>query len=273
MHSLAEVKGFGTQLIETEDLDPVYCALYNAFLPDAQLKRLLVAYFLFYSLGGAARLSEAEGKDFWYEMKLAAANTQPIDGQPTERFPRGAERRHFRGQKCIDAVNWFAHQAPKRPECLIDELTRAKNRRNSLPARVVMERVQEWPMCGGWIAFKAADIIERVLGVPITFEEDLTIIYDEPRAALDLLPGDPLATTRALVGYFSDYLAPPRLDRFCNIAEVETVLCKTKSHWNKRYWIGKDIKEVRHGLEGWGITAKRLLKAAPDEVVEEGMLL
>jgi hypothetical protein len=56
------------------------------------------------------------------------------------------------------------------------------------------------------------------------------------------------------------------------VAEVETILCKAKSCWHRKYWIGKDIKEVRHGLEGWGETANLLLKHMPNEVPQEGQL-
>jgi hypothetical protein len=42
--------------------------------------------------------------------------------------------------------------------------------------------------------------------------------------------------------------APPRFERRINIQEIETILCKWKSHINGHYFVGKDIQEIRHGL-------------------------
>lgn len=267
-YTLTDVKVFGEQLVVTEDLDPVYVAVHKARLPEPQLKRLLLAYWMFYSLGGAARLSEAEGREFWHEAKLAAANTTPIHGQPSERFPRGAERRHFRGAKCVDAVCAFA--ALGRPEAAVEQLLRPASGRNTLQATTIMEWVEEWPMFGPWIAFKAADMIERLFGIPVEFDVNLTLFYAEPRGALNLLPGDPQENTQKLIAHFAHMSAPPRHERGCNVQEVETILCKWKSSTTKHYWIGKDIHEIRHGLYGWGSTAQRLLDVAPKELVKEG---
>lgn len=43
-------------------------------------------------------------------------------------------------------------------------------------------------------------------------------------------------------------LAPPSFDRAVNLQEVETMLCKFKSFYNGRYFVGKDIKELKHSL-------------------------
>jgi hypothetical protein len=67
-----------------------------------------------------------------------------------------------------------------------------------------------------------------------------------------------------LLSYFSAHKAPPRDDRPCGAAEVESVLCKFKSMRGGHYFVGKDIKEVRHALQGWGTTAEKLLRHMPD---------
>jgi len=140
--------------------------------------------------------------------------------------------------------------------------------------------VQEWPQFGPWIAFKAADMLERCAGSSLTFPHDLGVIYKEPREALDILsetegatPTDgrsPYVIWEDLLAYFADWKAPPDRAggefRACGVQEVETVLCKWKSHRNGHYRVGKDIREVREALHGWGATAERMLAAMPAEV-------
>jgi hypothetical protein len=261
-HSLDEIKQFGGQLIASLDLDPVYCAIWNAQLPQDQLRRLLWAYILFYHLGVAAQLSEFEGKDFWRVVKIAAQNAPRADG--SHRWPRGAERRHFRGQKCVDAVEAMRDRYDG-AEAIIERLV-APGRSNSLQLSVVMDRVQALPMMGPWAAFKAADLFERLLAVPIEFPPDLTLFYKEPRAALDMLELPAEQANQALLAYFNKFDAPPSFNRKCGVAETETICCKTKSFWYGHYTLGKDIREVRHGLRGWGDTADRLYRSCPAQV-------
>jgi hypothetical protein len=275
VHKLSEVTAFGERLIETGDLDPVYIALYAAQLPRAQMCRLLLAYFCFYHLGASAYISEYEGHEFWEVMEQAAENQMPPSGTDSaisfDRWPRGAERRHFRGDKCVDAVKRISELG--RPESLIDSLVGVvANIQGVEDQRLsdVMTRAQAWPMFGPWIAFKVADMLERILGASITFPIDLTLIYKEPRAALDMLDMRPEQASSLLLEHFDGFLAPPSGDRYCNIQEVETVLCKWKSWINGHYWVGKDIHEVRHGLVGWGETASKLLACMPKEV-ERGL--
>lgn len=243
---------FGEKLIATQDLDPVYTAIVGAKLDDPQLSQLLIAYWCFYHLGAAAYLSEAEPIHYWWKMKEAAENftLSPAGG----RWPRGAERRHFRGEKCVKAIGWLS----SRPATsYLDELTL------NLSATEVMKTVQQWPLFGPWVAFKVADMIERVYGYPVRFEPSIPMMYEEPRAALNLLPD---GSYQRLLSYFSRLKAPPTFDRVCGPQEVETILCKFKSSTNGHYPVGKDIREVRHGLIGWGKTAERLFAAAPEEV-------
>jgi hypothetical protein len=204
---------------------------------------------------------------FWDCVKVAAKNLLFPDeiqtGLPHGRWPRGAERRHFRGEKCVEAVKQLSWITPER---LIGDLLRPVRHQNTLRAEVVMGRIVMWPMFGPWIAFKAADMLERLFDAPIEFSDDL-VLYKEPRAALDLLPSEPLGNTQWLISHFSKaFLAPPNESRRCNVQEVETVLCKWKSHVNGHYWVGKDIHEIRAGLKGWGVTAKRLLDSCPEEL-------
>ena len=45
---------FADEMIQTRDLDPVYCVLSDAQLDPDQLDRWLFAYFCFYHVGAAS---------------------------------------------------------------------------------------------------------------------------------------------------------------------------------------------------------------------------
>lgn len=270
------IEEFGKQLIETGDLDPVYIAIHGAKLPKPQLSKLLIAYFCFYHLGAAAWLSEQAdygNEDFWYWMKVAARNEQPppvlkrsgaCAYTAFQRWPRGSERRHFRGPKCVDSV-WTLSN--KTSEELIKGLIQA----GTVPS--ILEAMQPWPLFGPWIAYKAADLLERVWGAPIQITNDVCLLYNSPRdALLQRAPDNPKQELERLLEVFSAYRAPPTYNRQCGPSEVETVLCKHGAYLNGTYWVGKDVHEVRHGLEWWGDTASRMLVASPHEIKHKGAL-
>jgi hypothetical protein len=253
------IRDFGDELLRTRDLDPVYVAIHGARLRRPQLCRLLTAYWCFYHLGAAAWLSEHESDDYWRVVRVAAENAAPTPRG--ERWPRAAERRHFRGAVCVRTVDWLARESP---EHWVESLSSLRTDAE------VMSAVREWPLHGPWIAFKAADMLERCAGQRVTFAADVGLIYAEPRSTLDLLvetEGRGVQDHyRDLLRYFGRRRAPPGFDRACGPQEVETVLCKWKSHRAGRYAVGKDVTEVRRALTGWGETADRLLRAAPEEV-------
>lgn len=254
---LAAATAFGERLLATRDLDPVYCAIVGAGVELQQLRRLLVAYLCFYHLGVACWLSEKD-EDFWEAMLLAGENRVSPQkfGLSLSRWPRGTERRHFRGQQCVEALTVLSSRSPGD---LLKSLT-AK----AASLRAVREEMLMWPMFGEWAAFKAADLLERVVGLPVTFPVGIFDWYKEPRAGLALLPEGSLPV---LLKHFARFRAPPRLDRRCGLQEIETILCKYKSSMGGHYHVGKDIAEVRHALEHWGSTASRLLRACPRIVV------
>jgi Alpha-glutamyl/putrescinyl thymine pyrophosphorylase clade 2 len=272
-HKLTEVMEFGAWLIQTEDLDPIYCALYRAKLPVKQMYRLLLAYWCFYHLGVSAFISQFDGEAFWSMMANAASDKLPPTyyGGVGERWPRGAERRHFRGWVCEQAVKALHgdHKEPYPADYLVQSLAAACYSK-PIELATVMGWVQQKPLFGPWIAFKAADMLERILGAQIEFPVDLALIYKEPRAALGMLEIPAERASLQLLQYFYEFKAPPSGNRNCNIQEVETVLCKWKSSVGGHYWVGKDIHEVRHGLKGWGKTADKLLRCMPKEV-ERGL--
>lgn len=265
---------FGHALLSTEDLDPLYVGLHALQLPQDQLYRWLVAYWCFYHVGFASWASEREGADFWGAMLEAGKNKSSprFYNLPSARWPRAAERRHFRGQTCVTALRWMTLAFP-RPEDLVRSIIISSMESGRWSQSAVMRETQKLPLFGPWISFKVADMLERVEGVPIEFDENIGLIYHEPLAGLKLWAewcGETPALTverhyAGLLEEFAGVPAPPVTPEGRGVGpqEVETILCKWKSYMGGHYYVGKDIKEHRAALQGWGCTAEMLLEAYP----------
>ena len=245
------MRDFGRRLIQTEDLDPVYVGVYGLGLDAPTRARWLLAYWCFYHCGVACALSGRSGPDFYAGMRQADA----------ERWPRGRERRHFRGKTSQATIEWLSVRFP-RPEDGIASLESAGR------FEELSRRVRAWPAFGPWIAFKAADMLERLGVAEIAFSEDVLAFYSEPVAGARLAEGELgvrglRAVVEELTATYSDLPAPPRGERRVGVQEVETVLCKWKSHLNGRYPIGLDTREIAHGLSGWGSLAEEMKRCLP----------
>lgn len=258
-YPVLSVEAFGRQLIETGDLDPVYIALSKVEWDEDQLKRWLVAYWLFYHPGAASYMSEAKDEYFWNRVLNAAKNVSP---PPVgERWPRASERRHFRGEKCVKAVEELRARFPDGAS-LVDFVAAG-----APDYKAVFDRACSLPQFGPWLTFKVADQLERCLGVPIEFDLASVTMFDSPRkGALRIARErmglvetarikDEAGTIRQvmehLIREFSDLSAPPTHDRAIGLQEAETVTCKWLSHVNGHYPIGKDCREIREGLAEW----------------------
>ena len=258
---------FGQALLEEHDLDPVYDVLYIAKLEPDLLRRWLLAYWCCYDAGESSWLSEQS--DYWASMAKMAANETPapIKG----RWPRGRERRHFRGQKAVDAVQTLSKRFP-RPEDAVLLLEKPG------PYVDVKKEILTWPMFGPWIAFKVGDMLERVLDVAIDFTGSDVFFFDSPKKAAvewmaterpelwDHLTSQEIITKAInfLSFKFGDRLAPPSENRFVGLQEYETILCKWGSHNHGHYPVGIDTRELRHALDQWAEvsdTARRLRAA------------
>lgn len=255
-----KVRAFGQDLIESNDLDPIYVALVSSQLEPDTLKRWLVAYWCFYHAGVASYLSEFTGKDFWGKFLIAAENVIP--SPINKRWERGHERRHFRAANAIKAHAYLSGRY-ERPEQMVDYIV---GHDTPLTFLAVTKRAKEHHGFGDWIAFKVADMIDRVLGIPVDFDNTAVFMFEQPvKSALLLIemgeiPLPPNVESKAdklnyvadyLIEYFSDLLAPPFLDRPVNIQEIETVLCKWKSHYTGSYPLRNDIDEINRGIIEW----------------------
>jgi len=265
---LGDPVAWGRQLIMTHDHDPLYSGLVNArytgTMDTDRVRRFLLAYWCCYSVGASWWLSQHQGVEFWVRLREAAANVtvppplgagvsgmiQPTSPRPDQRWPRAHERRHWRGDKCVQSVHWLAHRF-SRPEVAINSLE------HLCTLKDVEAAVTQWPQFGPWIAFKAADMLERVLDVPVAFPPLLTTMYKDPKEGAEMAAplmglSSPQEVTDVMLEAYQAILAPPVGGRHVNVQEVETVLCKWKSARRGHYWIGCDTQSHRAELEAWG---------------------
>lgn len=257
MEGHLSVTQFGKKMLEVNDLDPIYVMLVDSKMPKDQLKRWILAYVCFYHAGVATYCSSATGQKFWERLRKGH----------DEKWPRGAERRHFRGGTSDYVTSWLP-KTYDTPEEAIDFLVGPKKSRKFSE---VIARVKTWKYFGPWVAFKIADLIDRVLGVPIDFSDCHLDIYQTPKQGAELViklygkDADMDGVIDRLERVFKNHKAPPFYDRAVNVQEVETILCKWKSHTNGHYPIGKDTHEIREGLKDWGKAANALIKYLPGE--------
>lgn len=272
---------FGRQLLRSQDLDPVYVALQKLELEHAQLARWLLAYWLFYHCGFASFAAERGGKAYWALLLQAAENAAPSPLK--ERWPRGSERRHFRGEVAIRAVQKLQERYGRNPQGFLDGVM------DGPPTLLdVMARVQKHYLFGSWISFKVADMLDAVWGYSVD-QADLTgFLYDTPRRSIlekwsaGVLPLKAQSGEEALVEAFhwlqeqlDDVAVPhkpqlPAPDWFA----LETVWCKHKSHLGGHYPLYKDSIEIAAGCRGWSPVselARRFADALPS-LPKEGLL-
>ncbi len=279
-----EIKEFGAKLLLSKDLDPLYVLLNEArereLLPYPQLAQFCLAYWCFYHAGVAAWICDDwEDEDkFWIRMSIAAQNTR-------KEFPRGKERRHFRGNAAIESVydlnaqrGIWSNEAQKYWGA--EEIVTAAHRATF---KDTAKAVKKWVGFGNWMAFKVADMFDRVLMLPVDFSDCALDMYDGPIKGAELyietyaswtLKGTNTTkgykvnhAVKELLEHFKGFDAPPSNDRKVNIQEVETILCKWKSHMNGHYYVGEDIHDLKKALL-WIEQESKLSKVLTDVCAE-----
>lgn len=253
---------FASHLLTSFDLDPIYVILTEASIPDSMLKRWLLAYWCYYSSGPASYIAECP--DFYDAMRDGFAGNQ--------QYPRGHERRHFRGQAGFEAIQFLETYGP--PEKVVDYIYEG----GPLDFQSVANRAMKFKLFGPWIAWKIADMGERVMCYPIDFSNANLNMYKDPVQGCALyLYGDyshPITPKEVdwvindMLSKLKDFREPPFLDRPLNVQSQETVACKFKAHTRGAYPKNFDLMEIRHTLSDlkWGDLSKELLKYLPDGV-------
>jgi group I intron endonuclease len=246
---LLDVYSFGEKLLDANDLDPVYVAVWHCIqsgnFSHANLRKWLLSYFCFYHSGTASWITDS--RNYWLAFRTAAAS---------KAYPRCPERRHFRGENARKSVEYL--ESVGVPD-LFAEFDRAAYEHRVLDLDDVMEYVQTWVGFGPWIAFKVADMLERLGLCRIRFDTGDAFLFDSPKEAAHMLwqetydrqpePGEAETyAVESLVTHLKSRLAPPRYERGISTQEAETVLCKWKSYRNGRYTIGEDVHSLRQSL-------------------------
>lgn len=245
-----DIYEFGRKLLETRDLDPVYVLIHQAKFTPIQLRNWLLAYWCFYHCGTASWITEQGDRfgrnGYWLAMQRAAASSD---------YSRASERRHFRGIAACDSVQWLQEN-----DSVFAEFDGYAEEGATPTVEDVMSYVKEWKGFGPWIAFKVADMLERLGLLKIDFTDTGSWLYESPLQAAESLwatehdneENIPLDVGNwaidRILGQLGRLKAPPRYERLINAQEAETILCKWKSHINGHYEVGKDTKEIRHGL-------------------------
>lgn len=257
---------FSTTLLTKFDLDPIYAMLVDAVAAGAMdeptLKRWLLAYWCYYSAGTASFIAEEPSHKFYEFMRLGFSGAN--------QYSRGHERRHFRGENGLKAIDHLERFGPA--EKVVDFIYAGA----CLTYSCVAERAMGFTLFGPWIAWKICDMGERVLCLDVDFHDTSLYMYKDPVQGGALYRfGDwqhPIneaelaLVVKMIETEFDGYMAPPHLDRPINVQEVETLLCKYKAHVKGHYPPLFDIVEIRHGLENWGDLAGVLLQYLPDGV-------
>lgn len=253
---------FSKALLTTFDLDPVYVMLHEAKLKRSALEKFCLAYWCFYHSGVAAYIASKPTRQFWYFMQQAQ----------NDKWPRGTERRHFRGEASQKAIDYMCYYGT--PHQVVRLMLTGND------YETVASNVKTFPLFGPWIAFKIADMKERVFGEPCEFPVNSLDIFKDPTIGAAMIVYGPdyqfqspallqhqvHAVVETYIVKFRRYKAPPAMDRPVNAQEIETLLCKWKSHWRGHYPVGKDTEEIAGQLLfKQTALSTRLIKGLPHE--------
>ena len=202
--------------------------------------------------------------NYWVKMLRAAED---------KTTPRASERRHFRGKACINCINYFI-QRRLLPEVWIDWVIGSAK---CCTLNEITSNVGQWPLFGPWIGFKIADMLERLQLCKVEFcVSDVFNMFDTPRKGAQLMSDEEGPANRKVelwaynrvIRELGEYLAPPSYERTINIQEVETILCKWKSHMGGHYRIGNDSQHIHKSLNRYSSASQlaRHMIAKGDEL-------
>lgn len=231
---------FGSRLVKSKDLDPVYVLLTNIRWSEDRLRKWLLAYWCYYDVGTASWVAD-KGDDFWRRMQDA----------DKRKYPRGRERRHFRADNSETSLEYLQERGL---DWLYDYALQDVVD-NWVTAYEVIQRVRQWVGFGPWIAFKVADMLDACSFASVDFDVRSCSFYDTPQkgaeALREELQTDVEDVTEWAVELILDKLSDlgcPHSDRELRTQEAETILCKWKSYLNGSYRIGEDTEALRKSL-------------------------
>lgn len=257
------VYDFGQQLLETNDLDPIYVMLWEAKFPREKLQKWLLSYWCHYHAGTASWT--VDQNSFWDALMAVAGSKD---------YPRSSERRHFRGNSALKSVLDLQKQS-------VSERLNPITNGTTIPAIDLMKYVRQWYGFGPWIAFKVADMVERLDLAQVDFSIGDIQLFDSPREGAELLYQETNGNSdngyanvvqwaiNQILNALGDYLAPPRCERGINIQEAETILCKWKSYRNGHYQVGEDVESLKKSLKVFDSPTNLFLRKIVDKHLGE----
>ena len=213
---------FDKLLFKLEDADPGYILLARANINEDQKKRFMTAWCAFYNPGIAAAASEYTGRKFYDYLRSV---------YPTAK--RASERRHFRGQAGLKALDSWQAQFNNMPEKMVDYM-------RGDDYFEVARKGKNVALIGEYFYWKFADVQERVFRQPCAFPDAAAAKSPKvPQQGALLI--DPEATVlqtyTRIARYLNDnsYKSPPWYDRRMNMQEAETVCCVYKQYRNGKW--------------------------------------
>jgi hypothetical protein len=220
-------KVFGEFLFNRLEADPGYYVmnyLRQCGVKDAQLKRFAVAWCAFYNLGIAARASELQGAAFYDLLRTL---------YPTAK--RASERRHFRGEAGLKAINIWEGKWPK-PEALADHIM-------SNDMGEIRKACDSVAQMGDYFKWKWGDITEVIWQEPVSFRgwENKSPKVPQQGAALIAeelgRDWDTAATYQHIAKVMRglDVKSPYALWRDFDVQDAETICCVYKQYRSGGY--------------------------------------
>lgn len=231
--------------IVTGDSDPVYWAIARAkgdiaFGPQ-WATRFCVAMLAYYHTGVAFQAAEiSNGDEFWNYLTEGFA-----------KFPRGSERRHFRGANGAVALATMRNWAPD-PHDFFTKFTSDRTDYWMIRNKCEKHLIQFGP----YFQLKVCDYMDRCLDLPIASFAGLNKnLPTEPSRALEVMfpgvhPTDSFLTLCKRIDS-ACIVAAPDFKRAAGPAEVETSLCGWKTTKFSGNWMGADIADKRAALTGF----------------------
>lgn len=231
---------YAKAIVETEDLDPVYCMLQRANLPEKVKSRFVLGYLMFYDSGTASALCEFEGNKWWKVV---------YEFYPS--FRRGSPRRHFRGQAGLEAITALKSFTPNPDDFmyLIRRSTYMGVRQAIIDSKI--------PQFGNYFIWKLADIQDRVFGWYCNFSGARAFLSPSPIAGLRLIARqlrienislDAICEKALSVLNHWGLVAPPRYERELGLQELETIACGYQGYVRGTDYVGKSINQEFQSL-------------------------
>lgn len=238
---------FSRHMIRSKDIDPLYPVLrelYNLMaLNDEQQFWFTTLYLAYYDVTSALRAYRLCPNPGWLPQVAAT-------------FRCATERRGMRGGNVIRHIHSYLEKIGTIPQrtWITDGWSPHDVQANYL---LFWDRAQTIWQNGRWAAFKWADLLKNVHGLPLAAPDMRMQFCSGPRAGLCSLYGlpdnAPIKTLNEcgddLRGRLRAYNVTLSDGSDLDYETLETLLCNWHSLTHGRYYVGHDIDELQHVID------------------------